>query len=373
MSEKIDQSKLAREIIKMDLILVLNSFDKFLEISDTRKDLFLSPKNYNAFVKLFNSIKSNVSKIIIDDIINIDDWKYVVHKINVIESKFREHKGFINHYFAINKSELTHDMDSIRGIYPKLENSKSRDRLEKSTSDSETPKQTVNSREKKGLFELIKEDVDNHGMFLEEDIENRDLSDYQDFILFSFFGEKQEILLSPLNQAFGEYLLSQGDEYASEITSFDLEDIRNEVETETELKGGYEFTAVILENVEDEIIVTTKNNNEILLNFDSIPRCDSGKVLGEYFYEDSRLIGADFVHIESTYAPADMAGLFLLKEKVDKFDIKKNLCFLTASGVIVGLRYKDQDYPFALGNIGDIESNYIYLVTIDKFRKLTEF
>ena len=374
MSEKLEKSRFSREIVKMNLYVILDSFDKFLSLSDSNRDLFISPENYNVFSDLFYSVDQNGSRISSEDVHNLDDWMYAIQKIHVISSLFREHKGFLKHYFSINKVELASLIREIRAVLTKLENSPVRENHDRVSSvESSGLNNNSISRTQKSLIELIKEDVKIHGMFLEEKIDEIDFDQYKDYILFSFYGDKLEINLSPLNQAFGDFLLSQGEDEISAIGSFDLEYIKEDNDSDNEFEGGYEFTAVILEDVQDEIIVTSKNNPKINLAPDSINSCDSGMSLGDFFYKDSELVGFPFVHIETSSAPADMAGIIMLREEVSKLDLENDFCFLTASDSIVGVKYKNEEYRFALGNIGEVQYMDSYLITINSFRKLTEF
>ena len=372
MSNIIEQSRFAREMIGMDLNLVISSFEKFLELSASDRDLILSPKNYNAFSTLFQSINRYGYKISSEDVINVEDWKFAVDRINIIDSMFREHNGFLNHYFTINKKELTFILSELKGKLTKLENSPVREDFAKVNSDRETYRKDQVSREQKSLGDLIKEDIEKYEMFLEDDLENIDLTEYHDFILFSFVADKNEVLLSPLNKAFGEYLLELDQDDFYDIDSYDLGDVISDLGMEDEYKGEYEFTAVVVTEIEEEITITTRSK-EITKDFDDLLIHNGPDTLGRYFYNDSNFVGAKYVHIKNTRAPADMAGIILLKERVNETDISKEFGFYAVSGQIVGMKYREQIYSFNLGNVYDIDNNDTYVVSLEDFLNLKEF
>lgn len=366
-----ERSKEARELILNDLRIVVHAFDKFLSISDANKNLELSVKNYKTFEGIFSSVKRNLQYIDTRDVNNISEWQAAVNHVIRIEMLFTQYNGFINQYFYIRKIDLNLILKELNPLINRLEKTSTID-VHNDFFTAPIIEPTV-TRENTPLKELVKLDIQTHDMFIEHDLEKIDFSKYNDYILFSFTADKDEINLSTLNQAFGEYLLELGDDEISEIQSFDLESMIVDLDKEEDFEGEYKFSAVIVNDLDEGITVTSKENSEIYFEFSTINHFESNQALGEFFYENSELIDYPFVHIEPTSAPAHMAGLILLNEVVSEADIREHFGFYVVSGSIVGMKYKDQIYRFNLGDVDEIDNGDSYLVTIDVFRTLKGF
>ena len=365
-----EKSKESRELILNDLRIVIHAFNKFLTISDANENLELSVKNYDTFRGIFASIKKNVRFIDASDVNNLGDWNNAVEVIVRIEYFFKEYRGFINKYFYIEKSALRKLLDALSII---------NNRLEQTTTIDETTVfdsvQTSHTETKKiiSLRELIEQDVNEHDMFLEDGFSNIDNTDYKDFVLFSFYADKEEIHLSPLNQAFGDYLSGLEEDELSSLQSHDLDSMIDDLDKSDEFEGTYAFTAVIVNDIGDGVTITTKNNRKIFLDFDSVKDHNSDEMLGEFFYKNSELEGYPYIHIEPTSAPADMAGILFLEEEISEEAVRKYFEFYKVAGYIVGVKFKDQIYRFNLGNVSDIDYHESYLITTDLFRLLKGF
>lgn len=367
-SRIIEQSKEARELILNDLRIVIHAFNKFISIGDANKNLELSVKNYETFQGIFQSLKKNVHYIDSSDVSNLKEWKTAVDLIVLVERAFQEYRGFINHYFYIEKKILRQALASLQKLLDELEKTSTiqdEDIFEKVISDNAKNKTM-------SLRELIEHDVNEHDMFLEDGYGSVD-EQYKDYILFSFYADKDEIHLSPVNQAYGDYLKTLDEEELEDIQSHDLESFKDDLENGDEYEGEYAFTAVIVNDMEDGITITSKNNRHIYIPFDSIKTYESEETLGEFFYKDSELVGYSYVHIEPTSAPADMAGIIFLEEVVSEDEIRDHLELYKVSRSIVGVKFKEQVYRFNLGNVSDIDYSLPYLLTMAEFRKLKDF
>ena len=364
----IEQSKEARELILNDLRIVIHAFNKFLSISDANKNLELSVKNYETFYGIFRSLKKNVHYIDTSDVSNLSVWKNAVDLILRIELAFHEYKGFINHYFYIEKMALKQALGSLQKILDELEKTstiQNEDIFEKVIAENVKHKTM-------SLKELIDHDVAEHDMFLEDGYGSVD-EHFKDFVLFSFYADKDEIHLSPLNQAYGDYLKTLEEEELEDIQSHDLESLKDDLENGDEYEGEYAFTAVIVNDMEDGITITSKNNRHIYIPYASIKTYEAEESLGEFFYKNSELVGYPYVHIEPTSAPADMAGILFLDEVVSEDEIRNHFELYEVSGSIVGIKFKEQIYRFNLGSVSDIDYSGSYLLTMDEFRKRKDF
>ena len=351
MSNSIIESQVAREYIIRDIKVLIRYWQSIYSQRDHLLNCHVAEEQYNRLREITFRVRKDAQKLSMDDVSNIAEWQKMVAIINQIDSLFIEQKWSLEGGYVIQSGSLYNRINEVEIVLYRLEHS---------------PKKV--RREELPLIQIVETDLEKNNIFFEGNEDSVNEPGIQDFILLTFYSEKDEIEFTPVNEPAGKYILAKGKAFEETLDRSNFDSLIVEHQAEG-FEGGYMETGVIINEVDDETIYT-KTMDGFGFNCDELSQINIPTNIGEYFLEQIDAPKYPYYIILPTLADSDMSILFAVKEVVTLDDIYQKLKKIMVDGYWVGMAYEDDYQYFTLGYVHSIGNGKPFMVTIDEFRKL---
>jgi hypothetical protein len=220
------------------------------------------------------------------------------------------------------------------------------------------------------LVERFRKIISQNEIFFEGNESILSGPEIKDFLLISFYADKDEIHFSGLNELAGKFLSTQSREFIEGLDRTGLEDfVSNHIEDEFE--GDYIQTGVYINSADDTKIFTDQIETQEI-DLEGLESLVLEKTIGEFFLEQMDREIFPYYLVQPTNAPAEMTILFILKERFTLPQIQKRLRKVIANDYWVGMAFDDEIETFDLGLDDWISYDDPYLVTREKLLRLSK-